>query len=151
MWRKDLLTAGQQEKHSGLSSPARPGPGPPPPCPQRLTLVTVAPSKARAALPLQRCHRSVGHSVRGSDQGPVTDTRAVSGQCRHRPPPQTQLLQSRPRPGLWGLPSQWVLWPWASVLPSLCQVYLKVPSSSVFLKAHRCGHLWWKGVLHADG
>lgn len=55
--------------------------------PPRLTLITVAPSKARAAPPFQRRHRSVGHSVCGSDQSPVTNTRAASGQCEGPPPP----------------------------------------------------------------
>lgn len=52
---------------------------PGPPQPRRLTLLTVAPGEARAASPLQCCHRAVGHSVCGSDQSPVTNTRAASG------------------------------------------------------------------------
>lgn len=84
-----------------LHSPAQPVPRPPapsapqpfsldpyPPHPDRLTLITVAPGKAWAAPPLQCRHRAVGHSVCGSDQSPVTNTRAASGECEcpTRPP-----------------------------------------------------------------
>lgn len=75
------------EGGASVDSEARPGQHPLllPPAPGRLTLVTVAPGKARAAPPLQRRHCAVGHSVRGSDQSPVTNTRAESGQCEHLP------------------------------------------------------------------
>lgn len=119
VWGRDLLTA---VPSSPAPSTQRPVPSAPPPHPWRLTLVTVAPSEARAALPLQRRHRPVGHSVRGPDQGPVTDTRAASGQCEPPPaPPQTPLLPSQP--------SRWVLWP--QLCATTCVALGKGPCLSV--------------------
>lgn len=122
--RKDCRRAktySQEEGRGRSPQDAEAQPGqcllPCPPCPSGLTLITVAPGKARAAPPLQRCHRSVGHSVCGSDQSPVTNTRSASGQCEHptaHPHPQP-LQPAQPRALGAAQPVQPIapaLWPW---------------------------------------
>lgn len=91
--------AGEREVPRGCS-PVQPRPHPPAPRPSGLTLLTVAPSKARAASPLQRRHRAVGHSVCGPDQSPVTNTRAASGQYEHlsAAPGPAPAESAQPRP-----------------------------------------------------
>lgn len=132
MWRNgDPLPGGGQrrEEHPELHSPAGPRPVPCPPHPCRLTLVTVAPGEARAAPPLQRRHGAVGHSVCGSDQSPVTNTRAASGQdsVSARPAAPDSSPAGQPSPGLREPPIALTLWQaavWsrASDHSSLCQV-----------------------------
>lgn len=97
--------AGEREAPRDCS-PVQPRPRPPPPHPSGLTLLTVAPSKARAASPLQRRHRAVGHSVCGSDQSPVTNTRAASGQCKHLSAAPGPAPAERPAQAFWELLGQ---------------------------------------------
>jgi hypothetical protein len=97
------------------------------PAPGTLTLITVTPSKSRAAPPFQRCHRAVGHSVRGPNESPVANTKTVSV-GRELPPTQPTLTSAKATPGLCP-PRQWACHP-GSVLTD-CVTLHKSPALSV--------------------